>query len=555
MKPDFEQTDRKRLLLVAILSAGVLWAGNYFFPPKQKISLTQPQKIESIEAPVKTEVSSIIESTPKEIQNTSQIQVPEQHIIIQNDALSATLNVQSGQMNDARLLKYKETLDKNSPAVTLLSDTYYTQTRWNSPDAQIPTLIASQDYATVSPQTPMIVNGENESLKWERKLSVDNDYLITTTDTFTNLTDAPIRITFTGEVVRQLDKMPPTSVVHEGFIAVLKDRLIEEKYTDIQDDSFSDKAKGGWLGITDKYWQTALILDEKEQGTVQFEHQKPNLYKATFTGKEIIIPAGQSYTHMGRTFAGAKDIDLLTKYENEYNVPKFDLTIDFGWFYIFTKPFLYLLNFLYDILGNMGIAILVFATLIRLLLLPIATKSYASMANMRKIQPKMQQLQERYKDDRTRLQIEMMNLYKREKVNPASGCLPLLLQIPIFYALYKVLSVSINMRQAPFYGWINDLSVPDPSSVFTAFGYLDWPIPAFLNLGVLPILMGLTMYIQQKLNPAPADPTSAKMMKWFPIIFTFMLGGFAAGLVLYWTWSNILSIAQQKYIMKKVGVK
>ena len=558
MKPDFEQTDRKRLLLVAILSAGVLWVGNYFFPTQPKKPFVQPQQIEVVAEQVNTSTQPDTESTKQETTITETVidnAMPEQHIIIQNDSLSATLNVQSGQMNDVRLLKYKETLDKNSPAVTLLSDAYYTQTRWTSPDAKIPTLTAAQDYATLSPQTPVIINGQNESLKWERKLSVDNDYLTTTTDTFTNVTDKPIRITFTGEVVRQLDKMPATSVVHEGFIAVLKDRLIEEEYADIKKESYSDKAKGGWLGFTDKYWQTALILDEREQGTVQFEHQEPNLYTATFTGKEVTIPAGGSYTRTGRTFTGAKDINLLTKYENEYNIPKFDLTIDFGWFYVFTKPFLYLLNFLYDILGNMGIAILVFATLIRLLLLPIATKSYASMATMRKIQPKMQQLQERYKDDRARLQIEMMNLYKREKVNPASGCLPLFLQIPVFYALYKVLSVSINMRQAPFYGWINDLSMPDPSSVFTAFGYLDWPIPAFLNLGVLPILMGITMYVQQKLNPAPADPTQAKMMKWFPIVFTFMLGGFAAGLVLYWTWSNILSIAQQKYIMKKVGVK
>lgn len=554
MKPDFEQTDRNRLLLVAILSAGVLWCGNYFFPSQQK-PLRQPQQIETVEKKETPIVSTVVQPESEGVQAITEPKQPEQHIIVQNDALSATLSVQSGQMNDARLLKYKETLDKNSPSVTLLSDTYYTQTRWNSPDTKIPTLVASQDYATLLPTNSIIVSGQNESLKWERKLSVDDNYLTTTTDTFVNLTDKPIRLTFTGEVVRQLDKLPATSVVHEGFIAVLKDRLIEEKYTDIKDESFSDKAKGGWLGFTDKYWQTALILDEKEQGTVQFEHQEPNLYKATFTGKEITIPAGASYTRTGHVFTGAKDIKLLTKYENEYNIPKFDLTIDFGWFYIFTKPFLYLLNFLYDILGNMGIAILVFATLIRLLLLPIATKSYASMANMRKLQPKMQQLQERYKDDRSRLQIEMMNLYKREKVNPASGCLPLFLQIPIFYALYKVLSVSINMRQAPFYGWINDLSMPDPSSVFTAFGYLEWPIPAFLNLGVLPILMGLTMYIQQKLNPAPADPTQAKMMKWFPIVFTFMLGGFAAGLVLYWTWSNILSIAQQKYIMKKVGVK
>ena len=266
------------------------------------------------------------------------------------------------------------------------------------------------------------------------------------------------------------------------------------------------------------------------------------------------VKANETIIHTMKLFAGPKELSLIEEYE-EQGIPRFDLSIDFGWYYFLTKPFLRLLGWLYGLIGNMGVVILIFATLIRIALLPIATKSYESMAKMKKIQPKVKALQERFKDNRQQLQIEMMNLYKRDKVNPASGCLPMLIQIPVFFALYKVLSVSILMRQAPFWGWIHDLSQPDPSSVFTAFGYLPWPIPSFLNIGVWPLIMGLTMVIQQRLNPSTAMTKDQKvMMNMMPIIFTFMMGNFAAGLVIYWTWSNILSIAQQKYIMKKVGV-
>ena len=268
-----------------------------------------------------------------------------------------------------------------------------------------------------------------------------------------------------------------------------------------------------------------------------------------------MIQPNASVTKTLRLFVGAKDIDVINGYQKNQNITHFDLSIDFGWFRFLTQPFLHFLNWLYALLGNMGVAILVFATLIRFALLPIATKSYESMAKMRKVQPKIKDLQTKFKKDPRRLQIEMANLYKREKINPASGCLPLLLQIPVFFALYKVLSISINMRQAPFFGWIQDLSMPDPLSPFNGFGYFDIALPAFLTIGIWPILMGLTMYVQQKLSPAPADKTQAKVMLFLPVIFTLMMGSFASGLIIYWTWSNILSIFQQKYIMKKVGVK
>lgn len=542
-----EKAEQRNMMWALLFVTIILFGANVFVPSEQS---SQPQEvveqIQSTPSASLTQVPSLTETV------ALSVPVVEQNIALKNDFVVGNYNTVTSGINHLDLLKYRETTQKNSPNVTLLTDTYQTKISWTSPHVVIPTPVSSTDTAEVTTNQPVQLQAKHDSIQINRTVSLDNAYMLNVTDTLTNLSDKPIDVVFQAEIERKLLTETGISNVHEGFVAVLKDKLIEEKY---DDDVFSEKTKGGWFGITDKYWQTAFVLENKERGKVEFEQTADKTYVARFIGEKITIPAGQTYTHVSRTFAGAKDIELLTKYQDEHNIPKFDLTIDFGWFYFLTKPFLYLLNWLYDLLGNMGVAILVFATLIRLALLPIATKSYESMARMRKVQPKLAALQARYKDDKQRLQIEMMNLYKREKVNPMSGCLPLLLQIPIFYALYKVLSVAINMRQAPFFGWITDLSVPDPLSIFTGFGYFDWSVPTLLNIGIWPILMGITMYVQQKLSPAPTDPTQAKVMKWFPIVFTFMLGGFAAGLVIYWTWSNILSILQQKYIMHKVGVK
>lgn len=556
MKNETDFTEKRNLFITALLIMLILFGIEALFP-SAKNETPIPSQNTAMPTQSVTNTNQIVASMPET--NTPVNALPQPNVMqtltIQNAALKGKFNVQQGRLFEAELLKYKETTEKDSPFVKLLHQNYYTQTHWTSTNAVLPTLYLSADNQVLTPDHPIVLTGENEFVKMERKLLLDENYMLSIVDQITNLTNTPISVSFSGEISRKLEELPKMTNVHEGFIAVVKDRLIEEKYTDVEKENISHVTRGGWFGITDKYWQTALILDSNEKGIVQFEKPESALYKAVFTGDTVTVNPAQTYTHTSRTFAGAKTIDLLNEYQNRYHIPKFDLTIDFGWFYFLTKPFLHILNWLYAFLGNMGIAIIIFATLIRALLLPIATKSYESMAKMRKMQPQMQSLQKRFKDDKQRLQIEMMNLYKREKVNPAAGCLPMFLQIPVFYALYKVLSVSIDMRQAPFYGWITDLSAPDPTSVFTGFGYFDWSVPALLNIGILPVLMGLTMVIQQKLSPAPADPTQAKVLKWMPVIFTFMLGGFAAGLVLYWTWSNILSILQQKYIMHKVGTK
>ena len=296
---------------------------------------------------------------------------------------------------------------------------------------------------------------------------------------------------------------------------------------------------------------SALILDNNSLSRVKFSETGKDTYQTDFVGQGINIANGTVGTCGSKFFAGAKEISLLDAYTKQHHIEKFDLAVDFGWYYFLTKPFFYILDFFYRIIGNMGWAILLFAALLRLAMFPIANKSYESMSKMKKVQPKIQDLQNKYKDDKMKLQAEMMNLYKKEKINPASGCLPMLIQIPVFFSLYKVLNIAIEIRHAPFIGWIKDLSAPDP---LTLSVITHLPVPSFLDIGIWPIIMGITMYIQQKLNPAPTNKDQARMFALMPLVFMFMLGHFASGLVIYWALSNILSIIQQKVIMKKVGV-
>ncbi len=551
-----EKNDQRNLLLALLLTVGILFGINVFFPSNKKpvqVPVTAPAPVAApvvtpvVEAPVLLAETETIATEPVAV---------EQNVTVVNDLVKGSFDVARGGLNALSLLTYTETTAKDSSVVTLLDNDYFTRLMWTSPETLLPQ--NAQDWRvigdTLTPQTPVKMIYETPDVRLERTIALDNAYMISVTDNVTNLKSTPISASLTGQIIRKVGEQPMTSPVHEGFVAVLNNTLSEEKYNAVKSTPFNETTTGGWMGLTDKYWQTVMVFDPNVPTNVQFKKVKEGVFSAQFTDTPQQIQPGQTITRTTRTFAGAKDLELINDYEKSLGIPRFDLSIDFGWFYFLTKPFLYFLNWLFGMLGNMGVAILVFASLIRIALLPIATKSYESMAKMRKFQPKMKMLQERYANDKVRLQTEMMNLYKREKVNPMSGCLPLFLQIPVFYALYKVLSVSLAMRQAPFFGWVHDLSMPDPSSVFTLFGMLPWPIPGFLDLGVFPILMGLTMYVQQRLSPAPTDAAQAKMFRWMPVLFTFMLGNFAAGLVIYWTWSNILSIAQQKYIMKKVGV-
>jgi YidC/Oxa1 family membrane protein insertase len=350
-------------------------------------------------------------------------------------------------------------------------------------------------------------------------------------------------------------------ILHEGPYGVFNGTLKEFSYSDFKGNKQQKiSTTGGWLGITDKYWMATLIPDQKTKVDASIKQTGSGAdvkYQIDYVAGGVTVAPGASTVTDAKLFAGAKIVRVISDYESKYGIEKFDLTIDWGWFSFFTRPLFWLLEWLYVHLGNFGLAILSLTVIVKLVFFPLANKSYVAMSKMKALQPEMEKLKERFGEDRQRMNQELMQLYRREKVNPAAGCLPILVQIPVFFALYKVLYTTIEMRHQPFYGWIKDLSAPDPLTILTGFGFLPWHVPeflAFFNIGLWPIIMGVTMYLQQKLNPQPTDPIQARVFQFLPILFTFMLAPFAAGLVIYWAWSNILSIAQQYYIMRRHGV-
>lgn len=552
-KLDNPQKEEVKNMMVAMVLVTLIFFGFNYMNAPTKQSAENSAVVETIQSSDKP--TEVIEGGATETAVQEVVVQKTEPVTLENEYVKASFDAALGGITDLSLLKYKESIEDDSKKVQLFNNDYFTNLMWQSKDVNLPHLnslwVLNEEAST--PTTKVFVFS-NADVKIERIVSLDDKYMFSITDKVYNLKDQPIKVYQQGSFERKMDQMPPVSTVHQGFVGFLNDELVEEKYAD-KPIIYSGRSSAGWFGLTDKYWQGLMVLGDDETVAVTFSSDKDKKYTARFETDNILIPAQGNIEKKVMLFAGAKDIDVINDYQKSLNIKHFDLSLDFGWFRFLTQPFLHFLNYLYSLIGNMGVAIIVFATLIRFAMLPIATKSYESMAKMRKVQPKLKQIQTRFKDDPRRLQMEMANLYKREKINPASGCLPLLLQIPVFFALYKVLSISINMRQAPFFGWIEDLSMPDPLTIFNGFGYFDWNVPAFLCIGIWPILMGITMYVQQKLSPTPTtDNAQAKMMQFLPVIFTLMMASFASGLIIYWTWSNVLSIIQQKYIMKKVGV-
>lgn len=557
------KSENKNLIVAVVCALAVLFGIDYFYPKQKPVAnvAQAPQAQEQVlqvtdEKPLPTTALANAENDAL--------------ITIKSDTLSGSIRLKGAVFNNLTFLKYRTAVKKGSPDVQFLNSDNYAVMGFNaSKGVQVPdqNTVWQADNTELTPQTPVTLTWTNEAgVEFVRQISLDNQYMFTVTDEVKNPENGKaFGVAFDGKA-KHINAADRSTTVHQGFVGVLNGKLKEDKYASIEaDDPLSYTTEGGWFGFGDKYWLSAFAFNPAARNidvNVTRVNTKDDTaaYQMRYQTSVQNVAAGAVVQNVAYFFAGPKDLDLLTSYQETLGIDRFELAIDFGWYYFLTKPFLYLLSWLYSLVGNMGVAILIFATLLRLLLLPIAGKSYESMAKMRKLQPKMQRLQEAYKNDKVRLNQEMLALYQKEKVNPASGCLPLLIQIPVFFSLYKVLSVSIEMRQAPFFGWIKDLSAPDPSSIFTLFGLVPWPIPSFLNIGVWPVLMGVTMYLQQKMS-AQTTPTTAQnadmvtMMKWMPVIFTFMMGNFASGLVIYWTWSNILSIAQQRYVMKKYGVK
>ena len=570
--------EKRNLILAIVFSAIFLFAVDAAFPPapqpapQQTVEAVAPaapkpaagQIAEKSYAPAPAAVSKT--ETKSAAVSREQAVNEFRHIAVKTPSLAGSLRLKGARLDNLSLTKYRETLAEDSPHIALLSPVgtaypFFAEFGWVSADAlALPNseTVWRTDDTELTPEKPLTLTWDNQAgLRFIRQISVDDNYMFTVSDRIENYGEKIVTLFNYGLVGRT--NVPPSQrgAVLEGMVGYLDGSLKEYAYDKMnKEEMASFKTTGGWAGITDKYWMAVLAFDQAAPNvTVKFSAQDLSAgkhYQADYLMPPTVIEPGQAVQTTGRLFAGAKELKLIDGYEKDLGIKRFDLTVDFGWYYFLTKPFFFILSWFNTLFGNMGLAILFFAFLLRLALFPIANKSFENMARMKDLQPKIEQLRERYGDDKMRFNQEMMELYRVNNVNPAAGCLPMLIQIPVFFSLYKVLYISLELRQAPFYGWIHDLSAPDPSSVFTLFGTLNWPIPAALDIGVWPLLMGATMLLQQQMNPKTPDKTQNMILTFMPIMMTFLLGHLASGLVIYWTWSNILSMMQQYALRFKV---
>jgi YidC/Oxa1 family membrane protein insertase len=599
-------TDNKNTILAIVLSALVLLGWQYFFAvPQEKArqeQLQAQQQKQNVPTPDQPK------SAQPQAQSQAQSQVPGQaaapssaapvdrraalaaspRIPIATDTLQGTIALKGGRIDDLALLKFRETVDPKSPPIVLLSpsgtgDPFYAEFGWtgaSGANVKLPNSetvwkqVGSGGLGVGHPVTLTYDNGEG--LEFRRTIAVDDKYLFTIKDDVSNKGENPVTLFPYALISRH--GIPPTAgyyVLHEGLIGVLGESGLQEfTYKNIEDKkSVSWDVTNGWLGITDKYWAATLLPDTNARLKARFSTSMlgtARTFQTDYLLDAQTIGPGATGSANARLFAGAKEVSIvginfplvgIGGYNKALGLNHFDLLIDWGWFYFITKPMFLVMDFFFRLLGNFGLAILMVTVLVKIVFFPLANKSYASMAKMKAVQPQMMALRERYADDKAKQQQELMELYKREKINPLAGCLPIAIQIPVFFSLYKVLFVTIEMRHAPFFGWIHDLSAQDPTNIFNLFGLIPVDptvlplIGPFLHLGIWPLIMGITMWVQMKLNPAPPDPTQAMIFNWMPLIFTFMLANFPAGLVIYWAWNNLLSVVQQSVIMRKHGAK
>lgn len=572
-------TDQKNLVLTIVISIAILFGFHYFYErPRQLAAQAEAQRQQALVA--EQAPSTVPGATPgigadaavPAVRDRAAVLAETGRVAISTPSLHGSINLRGGRVDDLTLAKYKTTPDKNSPEVVLLAPVgtehpYYAEFGWVAANAGDAVALPKADTVwtasanTLTPDSPVTLSWDNGAgLVFERTFAIDANYMFTVTQRVRNETGAPVALNPYGFVQRRgTPKVEGTYVLHEGPLAIVDGTLKEYKYGDLKEDgkTINLSSTGGWIGITDKYWLVGLIPDQAQTTDMRVLHQKAatDIYQIDYKAPAVTVAAGAAAETTHRLFAGAKIVGLLNEYNDKLGIDSLDYAVDWGWFYFLTKPFFHGLDWLGVTIGNFGIAILVFTVFLRLAFFPIANKQYEAFAKMKKLQPKMEELKKKHGDNREALSMEMMKLYKEEKANPLAGCLPILLQIPVFFALYKVLYVTIEMRHAPFYGWIHDLSAPDPTTLFNLFGLIPWDPPSFLHIGIWPLLMGVTMWLQQKMNPSNPDPVQQKVFMLLPFIFTYMMAAFPAGLVIYWTWSNLLSIAQQWFIMRRMGVK
>jgi YidC/Oxa1 family membrane protein insertase len=526
-------------------------------------------RLPSVEAPAQPGIGGVgaADALPRD---AAPAQAP--RLAIRSAELDGSISLKGARFDDLRLRQYRATTDPDSAEITLFSPAktptpYFSEFGFiGLPGSNVRLPGAASEWRvaegeTLTPETPVTLAWDNgQGLTFLRRITLDENFLFTISDRIENRTGQSLTL-FPYGLISRSGKPAGNSffILHEGLIGMFPEEgLHEVDYSDVEGEAAQTfSASGGWLGITDKYWAAVLAPEDGRAFTARFSEDpdsRREIYQTDFRYDPIVIADGENTTVESRLFAGAKVTSVIDRYEAA-GIYKFELLIDWGWFHFLTKPLFHALHFIAGYIGNFGVAILIITVLIKLVFYPLANKSYVAMSKMKKLQPEMEKLRERHKDDKLKQQQEIMELYKKEKVNPLAGCLPVLIQIPVFFALYKVLFVTIEMRHAPFFGWITDLSAPDPTSLFNLFGLIPWDPPALLLIGVWPLIMGFTMFVQMRMNPLPADPIQAQIFTWMPVIFTFMLASFPAGLVIYWAWNNTLSVLQQGVIMKRQGVK
>jgi YidC/Oxa1 family membrane protein insertase len=561
--------ENRNVIIAVILSTAILIGWSMYFEnpdEAQRKRLEIQGKTETQTNIQKPETPQTTKANPTKAISRGEALKEGDRVSIENSNLAGSISLRGAIIDDIVLKNYRETLDKNSKPIVVLSpkksdEGYFVESGWatTKSDIKVPdnnSIWQIKDGKKLTPTTPVTLEWNNrEGIIFSKKIEVDNKYLFKITETIRNEKSKTIELFHYSQITK--NTKPTTEnfyILHEGLIGVVDKNLKEETYSTIEKEKKTYAGKSGWFGITDKYWMSAIIPESGK--SFKGEYSFANSYKANFIISEPTIANPQKSTSATlKIFIGAKEVYPIDNYTEIEKIDRFDLSIDWGWFYFITKPLFFVIDYIFKIVGNFGLAIIILTLIVRILFFPLNNYSFKSMAKMKVLQPETLRIKELYKDDVKRTQQEMMALYKREKVNPLSGCLPILIQIPIFFAVYKMLFVTLEMRHAPFFGWIKDLSAADPTTIFNLFGLIPWNPPSFLMIGVWPILMGITMYFQMKLNPTPPDPIQAKIFAFFPLIMTVMLATFPSGLVVYWTVSNVLTMAQQYYIMKKTTVK
>lgn len=559
--------NQKNLLIAVVLSVVILVGFDFFFKPEKKQLQESSVEQNQINQNIGSDKDENIPSINSQIENVqvNENKILEERISFNSKRLSGTINLIGATLDDLSLKDYFESINKEKK-INILNPVssvspYFLRIGWASPDKSIKLPNKNSKWKSVKKnynenEKIQLEWNNNEGLTFYRTIEFDENFMISVIDKVQNGSSKTIKLT-NFSYLRRLNYRPENKffILHEGPLGVFNDTLKEVSYDEIEENNeIIETTKNGWIGYTDHYWQVTIFPETNETFKARFKNLKDrrNSIQIDFINENIkTLKSGDFLETKSYIFAGAKEVPLIDQYIKKIGINKLDLSVDFGWFYFLTKPLFYALHFLSSLVGNFGVGIIILTICIRIVLFPLANKSFKSMNSMRMITPEIQRIRERYKDDRQRMNQEMFAMYKEKKINPAAGCLPILIQIPIFFALYKVLFVSIEMRHAPFFGWIQDLSAPDPTSLFNLFGLIPWDTPAFLTIGIWPILMGITMFLQQKINPPPPDPIQAKIFMMLPFIFTFLLATFPSGMVVYWTINNILSIAQQYILLRK----